>query len=355
MRRPTVRRARLLAGGSVVAVAVIAALVLLLTHRGGAPASAGAGATVPGGAASATPSVAATSSASASATSSPAAGTPAATHAPLSPRPAATPTARPLQTMPPGGFLGPSTSLHYAANGNWSGATYVPGATGFTLADISDPGMLASLPPGTRALAYVGQCDGTHPGSAFLSAVQGFHASPQLFGFYLMDEPHPASCSAANLMAEADWVHTNIPGARTFIVLENQSATKSPTYQGTYNPGDTHVDLYGLDPYPCRTELNGCSDGWIPLAVRAAESAGVPLADIVPVYQAFGGGGWADDGGGHYMLPSAQQEVDLLAEWAAVVPTPVFDYCYSWGSQNGDTALAQSSALQAVIRRHNSG
>ena len=121
--------------------------------------------------------------------------------------------------------------------------------------------------------------------------------------------PIPNSCSAANLMAEADWVHANLPGTKTFIVLENQSATKSPTYQGTYYPANTHIDLYGLDPYPCRTELNGCSDSWISLAVHAAESAGVPLADIVPVYQTFGGGAWADDGGGQYMLPSAQRGV----------------------------------------------
>lgn len=245
--------------------------------------------------------------------------------------------------------------MHYAANDNWSGGTYLPGAAGFNLADISDPGMLSSLPANTRALAFVGQCDGTGPGSGFLKAVQGFHATPQLFGFYLMDEPHPASCSAANLMAEADWVHANVPGTKAFIVLENQSATKSPTYAGTYYPANTHVDLFGLDPYPCRTELHGCSDGWIPLAVHAAESAGVPLANIVPVYQTFGGGGWADDGGGQYMLPTAQQELNLLADWAKVVPSPAFDYCYSWGSQSGDTALAQSPGLQAVMHRHNGG
>lgn len=67
----------------------------------------------------------------------------------------------------------------------------MPGPAGFNLADISDPGMLSVLPANTRALAFIGQCDGTGSGSAFLKAAQGFHSSPQLFGLYLMDEPHP--------------------------------------------------------------------------------------------------------------------------------------------------------------------
>jgi hypothetical protein len=37
-----------------------------------------------------------------------------------------------------------------------------------------------------------------------------------------------------------------------------------------------------------------------------------------------------------------------------VVPQPVFDFAYSWISQSGDTALAQSPALQAVFATHNS-
>lgn len=340
---------RLLVGGVAIVVAVVAVIVAQ-THRAGPRTAASLGspsATARSAGTSATP------SASASPGTTPPTARPAST--PPGVPHTASQSLRPLQTVPPGGGVGPATSLHYAANDNWSGDTYVPGATGFNLADISDPGLLSSLPAHTRALVFIGQCDGTRPGSAFLQAVQGFHATPQLFGFYLMDEPHPASCSAVNLMAEADWVHANVPGTKTFIVLENQSATKSPTYAGTYTPANTHVDLFGLDPYPCRTELNGCSDSWIPLAVHAAESAGVPLADIVPVYQTFGGGAWKDDGGGQYMLPTAQQEASLLGDWAKVVPSPPFDYCYSWGSQNTDFALAQSPALQAVIHRHNGG
>src|SRR5207244_11070302 len=88
-------------------------------------------------------------------------------------------------------------------------------------------------------------------------------------------------------------------------------------------------------------------------AVAAAEAAGIPLGSIVPVYQAFGGGGWLDDGGGQYTLPTASQEEQIFAVWAPLVPNPVFDYAYSWGTQNADQALEGSPALQAVFSAHN--
>jgi hypothetical protein len=53
------------------------------------------------------------------------------------------------------------------------------------------------------------------------------------------------------------------------------------------------------------------------------------------------------------MLPTATQERQLLAEWAAIVPHPKFDYAYSWGSQKDDTALSQSPALRAVFTAKN--
>src|SRR2546422_3045848 len=121
----------------------------------------------------------------------------------------------------------------------------------------------------------------------------------------------------------------------------------------TYNPGNSHIDLYAPDPYPCRTEVGGCDYSRIPSAIVAAEAAGIPRDSIVPVYQAFGGGGYSDDGGGQYTLPTASQEEQILAVWGALVPNPVFDYAYSWGTQNSDQALEDSPALQAVFAAHN--
>jgi len=133
----------------------------------------------------------------------------------------------------------------------------------------------------------------------------------------------------------------------------NFGSTKSPTYANTYNPANSHIDLYGLDPYPCRSELGGCDYNRITVAVAAAEAAGIPLGSIVPVYQAFGGGNWSDDGGGYYLFPTASEEQQILATWAGLVPSPVFDYAYSWGSQNSDQALESSTELQAVFAAHN--
>ena len=64
-------------------------------------------------------------------------------------------------------------------------------------------------------------------------------------------------------------------------------------------------------------------------------------------------GTWSDDGGGYYLLPTPSEEQQILATWAALVPTPVFDYAYSWGTQNSDQALESSTDLQAVFAAHN--
>jgi hypothetical protein len=88
--------------------------------------------------------------------------------------------------------------------------------------------------------------------------------------------------------------------------------------------------------------------------VAAAESGGVPRDSMVPVYQAFGGGYWRDDGGGKYVLPSVEQMQQILKRWDAFLPAPMFDFAYSWGSQKADDALERSPDLQAVFARHNS-
>ena len=255
------------------------------------------------------------------------------------------------------GDPGPVTGLHYAPNNNFdSSGNYSPGTAGFNLADVSSVSDLDSLPSGVKGLVWLGLCNGAD--SSFINAVQPFIGDPKLFGFYLMDEPDPTGqwaplCRAANLMAESDWIHAHVPGAQTFIVMMNFDASTSPTYANTYNPGNSHVDLYGLDPYPCRTEMNGCDYAMIPAAVAAAEAAGIPRGSIVPVYQTFGGGGWSDDGGGTYTLPTSSQELQILATWAPLVPHPVFDYAYAWGTQNADQALESSTGLQAVFSTHN--
>ena len=241
--------------------------------------------------------------------------------------------------------LGPTTSLHFTANGNFVNGVYTPATDGFNLADVGSADMLNYLPAGVKGLVWVGMTDGVT--AAFKALVDSCKGNPNLYGFYLADEPGASPTIAANLMAEADYIHANLPGAKTFMVEQNLSSNTSPIYY--YTPANTHIDLFGLDPYPVQTNVpNNLDYNIIPLAVAEAEKVGIPLADIVPVYQAFGGGSFST-----YFLPTVAQEEQIMATWASAVPTPAFDYTYSWGSQNGDTALSNDPVLQAVFAAHN--
>ncbi|HEV7209849.1 MAG TPA: hypothetical protein VGN54_14075, partial [Mycobacteriales bacterium] len=253
---------------------------------------------------------------------------------------------------------GSGTTWHFAVNGNFDNAgNFAPGADGFTLADVgTSASQTDGLPAGVEGLVYIGSCSGAD--SSFTSAIAPLIGNPKVFGFYLVDEPDPTGqyhplCTAANLKAESDWIHTHDPGPKTFITLMNMAGSDSPSFAGTYTPTNSGVDLYGVDPYPCRTELTSCDFAMINRYVTAVEAAGVPEADIVPVFQAFGGGSYPDDGGGHYRLPTVAEEGQILSTWAPLIPSPVFDYAYSWGSQSGDTALSGSPALQQVFAAHN--
>ena len=242
---------------------------------------------------------------------------------------------------------GPQTSEHYTPNDNFSGSTYVPGADGFNLADVSSNSATTALPPGVKGLEYIGSCAGAT--ASFQTTIANFVGDAKVFGFYLMDEPHLNSCPPANLKAEADWIHSNDPGTKTFIVVENATTNAAkPSYVHTYNPANTDVDLFGLVSYPCLKGASRCAYSWIPSTVAAAERAGIPLADIVPIYQVFG----AYDAD-QWILPTAQQESEILSVWGSCVPTPAFDYAYSWGVQLGDQALSGSPSLQSIFLAHN--
>jgi len=95
-------------------------------------------------------------------------------------------------------------------------------------------------------------------------------------------------------MAESKWIHAHLPGAKTFIVMMNLGTPTKPTYANTYNPANTDIDLFGLDPYPVRPQFTGGVDySVIDAGVSAAKAEGIPVSKIVPVYQAFGGGGYS--------------------------------------------------------------
>ena len=245
--------------------------------------------------------------------------------------------------------------LHYAANGNFTADShYTPRRLGFTMADVSTRARLRALPSGVKALVYLGTCRGVD--RRFIARARPFLRSPRVFGFYVIDEPDLKTCPPRRLKQESTWLHRHAPGTRTFIIVRNRSSSRHPSFRGGYTHQNSGIDLFGVDPYPCRSELHGCDMSMIGAYVRAAEASGIPRARMVPVYQAFGGGAWEDDGGGHFVLPTPQQARRLLKRWASLVPDPVFDFVYSWGQQRGDRSLsAAKPALQEVFAAHNRG
>jgi hypothetical protein len=240
----------------------------------------------------------------------------------------------------------PSTAWHYASNGNWNGNTFAPGAAGFNLADVTSPSELPFVPAGDKALVYMGgSITGATP--AFIAAITPYLGNSQVYGFYLADVPAPSATTANKLKAESNWIHTHDPGVKTFMDQENLSGPLTPKYY--YSPANTHVDLFGINGYPARTDVPNHFDlNVINLAVKAAQSIGIPLQKMVPVYQAFGGGGYKK-----WIVPTATQEKQILSRWGSLLPNPAFDYAYSWGTQLGDTALSNDPALQKVFAAHN--
>lgn len=267
----------------------------------------------------------------------------------------------PALALTHGSYWSLAEPLHYAPNGNFGAdGKYVPDRAGFNLADVSSAAQLAALGADVKALVWVGQCNGAD--EKFREAVQPFLGNPKVFGFYLMDDPDPrgmleagklsVACTPDNLRAESDWIHDHAPGAKTFIALMNLSSSAKPSYENSYSPANSHVDLFGIAPYPCRTELHGCDYDMIDHYVDAAISAGIPPGRIVPYYQSFGGS-WSDGDGGRYLLPTAEQARLILGRWRRHVGSPEFDAAYSWGSQREDTALESAPDLQHVFLEHN--
>jgi hypothetical protein len=252
---------------------------------------------------------------------------------------------------------GPSTILHYAPNNNFdSQRNYIPGNDGFNLVDANSVTDVNDTPAGDKALVFIGLCNGAD--ANFKSAVQPYIGNSKVFGYYLIDDPDPTGqfnplCTAANLKTESDWIHQNDQGKITFIVLMNLGTSNNPSYANSYNSVNSHIDFYGLDSYPCRSDLGGCDYSIITKSVQAAEASGVSQANIIPLYQAFGEGGFSDDTSGVYLLPDADETLQILSTWGSLVPNPVFDYTYSWGSQRQDDALEGSSILQQIFAKFN--
>jgi hypothetical protein len=241
----------------------------------------------------------------------------------------------------------PVTSLHYAPNADLAYGSYNaagdPGSDGFNLADVGSAAAANSLPSGVEGLIWLGATSGLT--SSVEQTINAAAGDSKVYGFYVADEP--SDSDLANVKAVDDYIAEHAPGKMSFIVAENDGTPENPVYAAT--PQTTDANLVGLDPYPVRPQFSGGIDlSVIDTGVHQAEAIGWALSQIVSVYQAFGGGGYSS-----WTLPTATQEQQILAEWGKLTPKPAFDYAYSWGTQDGDSALTNTPSLQAVFAQHN--
>lgn len=241
-------------------------------------------------------------------------------------------------------------TLHYAPenvrNGRFDPAA---AAVGFNLADVSSPETLRSLPNGVKGLYWLNEAKGVT--ADFVREMKAIKGDPNLYAVYLADEPYTNEIKASDLKAESDWIHKNMPGVKTFIVACNMGSEKNPHFKNYYTVENTHIDLWGIDPYPIRSEMRRPDYGEIDRIILAArKQIGVDAEDIVPVYQAFGGVENGD--GGEWMMPTAGQARTIIDRFEKYVPNPAFDFVYSWGRQDGNIPLSKSSELKAVFKQH---
>lgn len=235
-------------------------------------------------------------------------------------------------------------TLHFITNRHGSNAPAVDGY------DVFDTGVsgLSGLPAGVKGLVWLGQKCPTRADAAFRTTIDKLASNPKVFGYYLSDEPHVSDCpgGAAALATRADYIRSRTGGAqKSFIVLFLVADYAS------FKPANSHVDLVGIDPYPCSKPSPTCPVSKITDTVDAAISAGIPRSAIVPVFQAFGQENVQDD---FYRLPTAAQMRAMLAEWDRLVPSPVMDYAYGWGHQSSaNPTLVDSPSLQQVLAAHN--
>ena len=281
---------------------------------------------------------------------------------------------------------GTTTTSHYAVNVR--GHVGLAAALGFNLFDVRGRkshlarvrAVIAALPVGTKALIWVGNLDNAPVGSScpapgftysqFAAQVNALAHNPRVFGYYIADEPHPGVCpNAANdIKARADYIHSHAPGQYAFILILDGAAMCGSDLGCEYRalqPALSDVDYVGLDPYPCHYDSAGnnvpCDVGMITARVAAAESNGIPVNAIVPVFQTFGQQGRSDGVSPYYRLPTASELTAMLTNWASLVPHPAFDYSYTFGVQctalscPAPQAIASEPSLQAVVSAHNAG
>jgi hypothetical protein len=286
-----------------------------------------------------------------------------------SPTPSAAPSA---SASAPAARTGTGSTLHFIANLDGQGGAAA--RLGYNLIDTGPTKeTVDALPAGQRALVWLGSLgnkDCASPSysfAEFTAAVDRLTGDPKVFGYFIADEPHPKVCPniVADIRQRADYIKAHDPSHKSFIVVLDGTNQCGGTYGCEFKafaPASSHVDLIGLDPYPCNVDnaSSGCTYNHIDDTVRRAEANGVPRSAMVPVFPAFGQA--CGSGSNYYRLPGVAEMRAMLAHWATLVPRPAFDYTYTWGHQGSACpTLVDADGqhgypdLQSVMRTHNQG
>lgn len=259
-------------------------------------------------------------------------------------------------------------------------------ALGFNVFDIAgsntDPvstlEIVNALPEGTRALVWLGDMGKASKSEScappdfsdpeFKAQVDMLANNPKVFGYNLADEPYPSICpDVANaISARSDYIHTHAPGQKTYITIldgSNRCTNGEGCEYRDLQPAITHVDLVGLDPYPCHFDTGRhpftCETNKISQRVQLAVANGIPKSAIVPVFQAFGQEGRLDGESIYYRTPTPAEFQDMLNLWKSLVPNPIFDFAYTWGIQctvsscPAPQGLKNHPELQFLIKQYN--
>ncbi len=281
--------------------------------------------------------------------------------------------------------IAPSAPLHAAFNTQGDITDLI--ALGFNLFDVTGSktnpaetlAFVNALPEKTQALVWLGNLGNAPTGKncpapgfsdvEFKAVVDTLANNPKVFGYNLADEPHPSICpdSVDIIKARSDYIHTYAPGQMAYITVQDGS-NMCPAGEGceysALRPEITHVDLIGIDPYPCHFNNTGqpvtCDTSKISQRVKSAVANGIPVPAIVPIFQAFGQEGRQDGKTIYYRTPTTTEFQDMLNLWNSLVPNPIFDFAYTWGIQCTDSScpapqsLKNHPELQLLIKNHNS-
>jgi hypothetical protein len=231
---------------------------------------------------------------------------------------------------------------------------------GYDVFDVGpDESEINSLPEGGQAMVWVGEftCEEGFGTSfeEFTSLVDQLGDNPRVYGWYLIDEPDPESCPEVvdGIRERADYIDQHAPDQLSYIAITDYE-------MAPLHPDSSHVDLFGLDPYPCEiADPDACNLAWMDEMMSMTVDAGFPREAIVPVIQVFGQDCATELN--KWRLPSEAELQAILDRWETLVPDAPLEVSYSWGQQEEWACPALVDAdgtgdlpdLQSVMQAHN--